>query len=155
MASIAKNDARDDPAQSDRSRGGHAGRELQLQADTEIRSFAELIEHVASANVFFCSQAKSDSASPKYVKASDKAAFVKALNDALAYCDDVYSAVTRCHFQSTRESHRFDWWNRNTARRRPHVQHDAQQRALRQRRRLPPAERRRAAVHRTSAVAKH
>jgi uncharacterized damage-inducible protein DinB len=64
----------------------------------EVRSFAELIEHVASANLFFCSQAKGDSASPKYVKANDKAALVKALNDALAYCDDVYAATTDATF---------------------------------------------------------
>jgi uncharacterized damage-inducible protein DinB len=60
----------------------------------QIRSFAELVEHVASANLFFCSQASADASSPKYVKASDKPTLVKALNDALAYCDRVYSETT-------------------------------------------------------------
>ena len=32
------------------------------------------------------------------MKASDKATLVKALNDALAYCDDVYSATTDATF---------------------------------------------------------
>jgi uncharacterized damage-inducible protein DinB len=64
----------------------------------QVRSFAELIEHVASANLFFCSQANVDSASPKYTKASDKPTLVKAMNDALAYCDDVYSATTDANF---------------------------------------------------------
>ncbi len=63
-----------------------------------VRSFAELIEHVASANLFFCSQASADAAAPKYVKASDKATLVKALNDALAYCDQVYANTTDASF---------------------------------------------------------
>jgi uncharacterized damage-inducible protein DinB len=64
----------------------------------EVRSFAELIEHVVNANLFFCSQANGDGAGPKYAKASDKATLVKALSDALAYCDDVYSATTDATF---------------------------------------------------------
>lgn len=66
-----------------------------------VRSFAELIGHVASANFFFCSQAKGEKspATANYEKVGDKAALIKALNDALAYCDDLYNATTDASFQ--------------------------------------------------------
>lgn len=64
----------------------------------EVRSFAELVEHVANANLFFCSQASGDRAAPKFVKASDKASLMRALNDALAYCDGMYSGTTDDNF---------------------------------------------------------
>jgi uncharacterized damage-inducible protein DinB len=65
-----------------------------------VRSFGELIGHVANANFYFCSQAsaaRSPSATD-YEKVSDKAALVKALRDSLAYCDGVYEATTDANF---------------------------------------------------------
>jgi uncharacterized damage-inducible protein DinB len=62
----------------------------------QVRSFGELIVHVANANSYFCSQAKGER-QPSYVsneKAADKAAVAKALDDSLAYCDAVYGATT-------------------------------------------------------------
>jgi uncharacterized damage-inducible protein DinB len=66
----------------------------------QIRSFAELIGHVANANFFFCSQARSEKspATANYEKTADKAALVKALNDALAYCDEAYNSTTDASF---------------------------------------------------------
>jgi uncharacterized damage-inducible protein DinB len=64
-----------------------------------VRSFGELIGHVASGNMYFCSQAKGDKPSfPPYEKTTGKAALVKALNDSLAYCDGVYSSTTDANF---------------------------------------------------------
>ena len=66
----------------------------------EIRSFAELVGHVANANFFFCAQAKGEKspATANFEKVTDKAALVKGLNDALAYCDGAYAAVTDASF---------------------------------------------------------
>jgi uncharacterized damage-inducible protein DinB len=66
----------------------------------EVRSFAELLGHVANANFFFCAQAKGEKspATANYEKVTDKATLVKGLNDALAYCDGAYAAVTDANF---------------------------------------------------------
>lgn len=66
----------------------------------EVRSFAELLGHVANANFFFCAQAKGEKspASANYEKVSDKAALVKGLNEALAYCDGAYAGTTDANF---------------------------------------------------------
>ena len=63
----------------------------------DVRSFGEVIGHVASANSFFCSQAKGE-ALPSMVNheqaTKDKAGLVKALGEALAYCDGAYKDTT-------------------------------------------------------------
>ena len=68
----------------------------------QVRSFGELIGHIANANFYFCSQVKGEKspATANYEKAADKAAIVKGLNDSLAYCDTAYSATTDANFQS-------------------------------------------------------
>ena len=65
-----------------------------------VRSFAELLGHVINTNFFFCSQAKGERspAATNYEKVADKAALVKALTDALAYCDGVVSTITDSSF---------------------------------------------------------
>jgi len=74
--------------------------EYSFRPTPEVRTFAQLIGHVINANWFFCSQAKEDKspATTNYEQLTDKAALVKALNDSLAYCDDVYSATTDATF---------------------------------------------------------
>ena len=66
----------------------------------EVRSFAQLVGHVVMANFFFCSQAKGEPppSSTNYERVAEKAALVKALNDALAYCDTVYEATSDATF---------------------------------------------------------
>jgi uncharacterized damage-inducible protein DinB len=63
----------------------------------QVRSFAELLGHVAMANFFFCSMAKGE-ASPSKVNVertiSDKEGMTKALSDSLTYCDGVYRETT-------------------------------------------------------------
>jgi uncharacterized damage-inducible protein DinB len=66
----------------------------------DVRSFGELVGHVASANFFFCSQATGEKspATANYEKVGDTAVLVKALNDSLAYCDAVYASTTDANF---------------------------------------------------------
>jgi uncharacterized damage-inducible protein DinB len=68
----------------------------------EIRSFGQLIGHVINANFFFCSQVKSEKSpgTQDYEKVADKATLVKALGDALAYCDAAYNDTTDANFQT-------------------------------------------------------
>jgi uncharacterized damage-inducible protein DinB len=61
-----------------------------------VRSFGELVGHVASANYFFCSQAKGERApsTENFERVNRKEQLVKALKDSLEYCDQVYAATT-------------------------------------------------------------
>jgi len=70
-----------------------------------VRSFGEILGHVANANYLFCSAANKAPMplTTNLEKLTEKAALVKALLDSWAYCDA------------------------DDSRRRAHVQHDAQQ----------------------------
>jgi uncharacterized damage-inducible protein DinB len=74
--------------------------EYSFKPTPEVRSFAELISHVALANLFFCSQVKGERPASLATlgKLTDKAALVKALNDSFSYCDAVYGATTDENF---------------------------------------------------------
>ena len=77
--------------------------EYAFKPTPQVRSFGEVVGHVATANFFFCSQAKGEPSpsSTNYEKTTDKAALVKALHDSLAYCDSVYSSTTDANFNAT------------------------------------------------------
>jgi uncharacterized damage-inducible protein DinB len=66
----------------------------------QVRSFGQIVGHIANANFFFCSQAKGERSpsTADFEKATEKAALVKALRDSLAYCDGVYAATTDANF---------------------------------------------------------
>src|SRR5262245_2870 len=70
--------------------------EYAFKPTSETRSFGEVIGHVVNANYLMCAQVKGEKSpgTQNYEKVADKAALVKALNDALAYCDAVYDATT-------------------------------------------------------------
>src|SRR5947207_2553020 len=74
--------------------------EYAFKPTPQVRSFGELVGHVASANFFFCSQAKGEKppSTTNYESVTGKASLVKALNDSLAYCDAVYNATTDSNF---------------------------------------------------------
>jgi uncharacterized damage-inducible protein DinB len=74
--------------------------EYSFKPTPQVRSFGELIGHVASANYFFCSQVKGEKppSTVNYEQTTGKAVLVKALNDSLAYCDTAYSATTDSNF---------------------------------------------------------
>src|SRR5262245_33247854 len=65
-----------------------------------VRTFAQLVGHIANANFFFCAQATGEKPpmTNNYEQLSDKNALVKALNDSLVYCDKVYTATTDSNY---------------------------------------------------------
>jgi len=63
----------------------------------EVRTFGQLIGHLANYNYLWCSQAKGDknpAAGQDFEKTTNKAALVKAVTEAIAYCAPVYDALT-------------------------------------------------------------
>lgn len=74
--------------------------EYSFKPTAEIRSFAQLMGHVANANFFFCAQAKGERSpsTENYERTTDKAALAKAVKDSLAYCDEVYNATNDANF---------------------------------------------------------
>jgi uncharacterized damage-inducible protein DinB len=74
--------------------------EYAFKPTPQVRTFGQLVGHVANANFFFCSQAKGEHppATADYEKATDKAVLVKALGASLGYCDGVYAATTDANF---------------------------------------------------------
>ena len=66
----------------------------------QVRSFAELIGHVANANFLFCSQANGarSPSTTNFERVSDKATLLKGLTDSLAFCDGVYESTTDANF---------------------------------------------------------
>lgn len=74
--------------------------EYAFKPTPQVRSFGELVSHVAAANLLFCSQARSEA--PKFPAGmqtmTSKADLVKLLDDALTYCDGAYAATTDENF---------------------------------------------------------
>jgi uncharacterized damage-inducible protein DinB len=66
----------------------------------DVRSFGELVAHVATVNFFFCAQAKADAPPTTIYErgTTTKPIVVKALNESLAYCDGVYAETTDANF---------------------------------------------------------
>jgi uncharacterized damage-inducible protein DinB len=69
-----------------------------FKASPDVRSFGEILAHVAGASYMFCAAAKGEKSpfgEDAFEKtATTKAAIVKATNDAIAYCDGAYAAAT-------------------------------------------------------------
>ena len=62
----------------------------------DVRSFGELIGHLANEHYIFCSQIKGEKNPHEAVdfeKKTTKAELVKDINDSIAYCDAAYAAV--------------------------------------------------------------
>jgi uncharacterized damage-inducible protein DinB len=74
--------------------------EYAFKPTPDVRSFGQVIGHVAFGNFMFCAMAKGEPTPGTNFErtATDKAALVKALRDSLAYCDDVYTATTDANF---------------------------------------------------------
>jgi hypothetical protein len=63
----------------------------------EVRTFGQLVGHLANYNYLVCSDAKGEknpNQGNDFEKLTAKSALVKALNGALTYCDGVYGALT-------------------------------------------------------------
>jgi uncharacterized damage-inducible protein DinB len=66
-------------------------------AQMEVRTFGQQVGHLANYNFLWCSEAKGEknpNAGNNLEKLTTKAEFMKAVNDAFAYCDGVYNALT-------------------------------------------------------------
>jgi uncharacterized damage-inducible protein DinB len=65
----------------------------------EIRTFAQLIGHVAFGNFLMCAQAIGEKPpATNFEQLTDKTQLVKALHDSLVYCDRVYEGTTDANF---------------------------------------------------------
>lgn len=62
----------------------------------EVRSFGQLVGHVADANYMFCSQASGEANPMKNIEKTktSKADLVAAVKDAVAYCDATFDGMT-------------------------------------------------------------
>jgi hypothetical protein len=62
----------------------------------QVRSFGQLIGHLANDHYLMCSGAKGDKNpdATDYEKVTSKAALVAALDKSIAYCDSVYASMT-------------------------------------------------------------
>jgi uncharacterized damage-inducible protein DinB len=74
--------------------------EYAFKPTSEVRSFGQIVGHVINANFFFCAQARGEKppSSTNYEQTTDKDALVKALREALAYCDTTYTGTTDASF---------------------------------------------------------
>lgn len=65
----------------------------------EVRSFGQLVGHVADAQYSFCSAALGEKSPAPGIEKSKttKADLVLALNEAFAYCDKAYNGMTDAH----------------------------------------------------------
>lgn len=62
----------------------------------DVRTFGELLGHLANEHYIFCSQMKGETnphAAVDFEKKTTKAEFVKDINDSIAYCDQAYAAM--------------------------------------------------------------
>lgn len=62
----------------------------------EVRSFGQLVGHVADANYMFCAQAAGEPNPAKNIEKTktSKADLVAAVKDAVAYCNKIYDGMT-------------------------------------------------------------
>jgi uncharacterized damage-inducible protein DinB len=63
----------------------------------EVRTFGQILGHLANFNYLWCSQAKGEknpAQGSDYEKLSSKALLLRTLNDSFTYCDGVYSSLT-------------------------------------------------------------
>jgi len=70
--------------------------EYSFKPTPEVRSFGQIVGHLANEHYLICSAAKGEK-NPNgtdFEKSTAKADLVKALTDSIAYCDAVYAAVT-------------------------------------------------------------
>ncbi|MBV9269312.1 MAG: DinB family protein [Acidobacteriaceae bacterium] len=65
----------------------------------DVRSFGQLVGHVADAQYRFCAAVSGDTTPPPNVEKTKttKADLVQALKDAFAYCDKAYDGMTDAH----------------------------------------------------------
>jgi uncharacterized damage-inducible protein DinB len=70
-----------------------------FQPVSTVRTFGQLVGHVADAQYEFCSAVVGDGKQPPGIEKSktSKADLIQALQDAFAYCDQAYNNMTDAH----------------------------------------------------------
>lgn len=76
-----------------------------LKPTPEVRSFGELLGHVANANYMICSAATGEKSpnATDFEKVTAKAELVKGLRASFAYCDQAFGAMTGAKAHETIE----------------------------------------------------
>jgi uncharacterized damage-inducible protein DinB len=76
----------------------------------DVRSFGQLVGHVADANYMFCSQASGEANPSKNIEKTktSKADLVSAIKDSVAYCNKVFSTMTDAKGSETTKFRSFD-----------------------------------------------
>jgi uncharacterized damage-inducible protein DinB len=72
----------------------------------EVRTFGQILGHLANFNYLWCSQAKGEqnpAEGKDFEKLTSKSDLTKALGDAFSYCDSVYSSLTDASAQQILE----------------------------------------------------
>jgi uncharacterized damage-inducible protein DinB len=78
---------------------------------TEVRTFGQLIGHLANFSYIFCSDAKGEKnpvADHDFEKLATKAELIKALHASFSYCDGVFAGVTDASLTETISATRDD-----------------------------------------------
>lgn len=69
--------------------------EYSFKPSPEVRSYGQLVGHIADANRLICGAAKGEAYTPSIEKTkTTKADLVAALQESIAYCDAVYDGMT-------------------------------------------------------------
>ena len=75
--------------------------EYSFRPTPQVRTFGQLVAHVAETNFFFCREAigsRPPSGIGNLERIIEKAALVKALNDSLASCDQAFQSTTDANY---------------------------------------------------------
>jgi uncharacterized damage-inducible protein DinB len=75
----------------------------------EVRSFAEILDHVADISYYLCSNAKGEARPVTTADKNSKAEIIAYLKGAFEYCDGAYSGFTDAHLNDPA-----DFWGHNT-----------------------------------------
>jgi uncharacterized damage-inducible protein DinB len=75
----------------------------------DVRSFAEILNHVADISYVLCSNVKGDAPSAVATVKSSKTEIIAHLKDAFGYCDGVYSGFSDAHLNDPG-----DFWGHKT-----------------------------------------
>ncbi|HEV8146467.1 MAG TPA: DinB family protein [Bryobacteraceae bacterium] len=65
-----------------------------FKATPDVRSFGEIVGHIADSQFMFCSAVKGEEKKSDAEKMTGKAALVEALKASTAYCDEAYNSLT-------------------------------------------------------------
>jgi len=76
----------------------------------DVRSFGQLVGHIADANYMFCSQASGEANPSKNIEKTktSKADLVSAIKDPVAYCNKVFGTMTDAKGSETTKFRSFD-----------------------------------------------